>query len=171
MRYSLLILLLLFCSNTFGQNATNSDYYFSDQGALSGLSKYDKLIIVGEFSECGEWGGHKETITIFRDSLYNISASLIVDSVSCTDSMGNIDVRRFVYLNKTVKVSKIQQQEVVDCISEMTQLLLINKDFISNAFHIYSVKLNDQLMLKYSDFPSQWQGFNELRNSLFEKQN
>jgi hypothetical protein len=43
----------------------------------------DTLIINVEFSDCGEWGGHKEFIKLFRNSENRLIGELKVDSISC----------------------------------------------------------------------------------------
>ncbi len=45
----------------------------------------DTLFIAMESTECGEWGGHKETILIFRKNEQKLNARILIDTVPCND--------------------------------------------------------------------------------------
>lgn len=47
------------------------------------LNKHDTLRIIVGFSDCGEWGGHNESIFLNRNIDNKVTARLIIDSVSC----------------------------------------------------------------------------------------
>lgn len=52
-------------------------------GLVNILQKKDTLTITVEFSDCGEWGGHKEQINLFRNSENELIARIQIDSISC----------------------------------------------------------------------------------------
>jgi hypothetical protein len=54
-----------------------------NNGLANFPQKKDTLIITVEFSDCGEWGGHKEFIKLFRNSENRLIGELKVDSISC----------------------------------------------------------------------------------------
>jgi len=59
-------------------------------GLVRIINSLDTLQISIEFTECGEWGGHMETIYLQRNSKNEIVARFIKDSVSC-DNITLID--------------------------------------------------------------------------------
>ena len=62
---------------------TFPDFQEKNTGLGNFLKNQDTLIITIEFSNCGEWGGHKESIILTRNSNNKIIGHFIVDSVSC----------------------------------------------------------------------------------------
>ena len=48
------------------------------------LSENDTLYIATEFSDCGEWGGHRETLSLINKRGI-INARLLIDEVPCDD--------------------------------------------------------------------------------------
>lgn len=152
-------------------NIDNSDYYFFEKGALAGLIKYDTLVLTAEFTECGEWGGRKEVIKIYRNLDYNLTAELLVDSVSCTDGQGNVMVTRYKKIAQTVVIQKEAQEEIIECIGQMSRLIFVDQDILSNAcnnYFVYLTRLGEhKFELDYNDFPSEWRGFEKLRDSIF----
>ena len=58
---------------------------------LGFLDRTDTLKIMVEFSECGEWGGRKESIFLRRDENNKVIARLIVDSIPCDNIITKYD--------------------------------------------------------------------------------
>ena len=66
------------------------DFKEPGTGLVRIINSLDTLQISVEFSDCGEWGGHMESIYLRRNSKNEIVARIIKDSVSC-DNMTLID--------------------------------------------------------------------------------
>lgn len=60
-------------------------------GLVNVINLRDTLQISVEFSECGEWGGHMESIYLQRNSKNEIVARFIKDSVSCDNIESHIE--------------------------------------------------------------------------------
>jgi hypothetical protein len=97
MRIRLFVSIILICAFAYcimaQTNDDNTEKYFSgmhfpnfeepNSGLAHTVSFRDTLEISVEFSECGEWGGRKERIIIFRNESKNIKARFTIDTVSC----------------------------------------------------------------------------------------
>lgn len=115
---------------------------------LASISWHDTLTFVVTFSECGEWGGHKECLKIQLDSASNLYARLVIDSVNC-DSL----VRYY----PDDRVNKYSRQQVYDSIkyltledelqvSKMLQRILeahLEGGMLANFGDLYVIKTSD----------------------------
>ena len=91
MKYTLLLILfsLLSCQNKVVQEQTiNENIDFFDE-ALESNSQEPILSIYCKFTECGEWGGHQEHLTISKKDSNSFKLKYEKYSVDC-DSMVKI---------------------------------------------------------------------------------
>lgn len=117
------------------------DFKEQNSGLGRVINKRDTLKIIVEFSDCGEWGGHKESILLHRNSENKINATLIIDSVSCQ----NIRTL-FAYPEKTKDTcaySDIDDKSRV-VILDTTKALTGNDEKLLNLFlhRIFELYLN-----------------------------
>lgn len=61
----------------------DNDNVSSDSLGLDNFVKYDTLFISARFDECGEWGGHKETLEIYSKSSEDLYLSYRKNTVDC----------------------------------------------------------------------------------------
>jgi hypothetical protein len=68
------------------ENLRSMDF-LNFQEKHSGLANFfknnDSLFITVEFSDCGEWGGHKEILIIYKNSENKLVGQLKIDSIPC----------------------------------------------------------------------------------------
>lgn len=87
----LIILILFGCNQNRDKKSSKVEdsetIEFSEESVspLEIVNKRDALIISFEGTECGEWGGHQETIFLQRQDNNKITARILVDEVPCDD--------------------------------------------------------------------------------------
>ncbi len=59
------------------------EFQESNSGLVNFLQNKDTLFITVQFSDCGEWGGHKESIKLYKNIDGILKGQLKIDSVSC----------------------------------------------------------------------------------------
>jgi len=92
------------------------------------LQMQDTLKIIVKFTECGEWGGHVESIFLTRDSENNILARLMVDSVSCDNHNGSMADRKSVIILDTTKQLIKQEEKLLNLFLHRVFELYLNKE-------------------------------------------
>ena len=122
------------------QSATNGVQNCVDSkedNLLGIINKTDTLKIFVEFSECGEWGGHSESIYLRRNEKNEILARLRIDSVSCDTD--DVDKSRVVILEKQKILNDKDEQQIILFIKNLLGLYLRNNylDRDENSLFIY----------------------------------
>jgi len=109
--------------------------------SLGVLNKQDTLKITVEFSECGEWGGHREMILLQRNEDNNVIARLQIDSISCEKIITKYDLNykqdysdlddneRLVILDKEKILTKKEEREISNFIINLLEIYLKNDYF------------------------------------------
>lgn len=133
---------------------------------LDNLRGSDTLVLMGRFADCGEWGGHHEVIKIFRRD-NGLLATYERDTVKCPDP-SYFDRRIVERLNG--KLDQAKQQLVVAYLQELTERTFLDEG-ISHAGEVYvAVREGMGLELVYRNYHQNWNGFVELKRSLFDTQ-
>jgi hypothetical protein len=134
----------------------------------------DTLKITIEFSDCGEWGGHKEMIYIQSNKQYDITARFIMDSVSCDkivekDGVGVLDDKNRHILIDTVKVLNNSDEKLFSLFFQRLVELYLKNEMHSNAGARYVVKnTNNSFYIDYwnsGDCRDTYYG--DIRNQVF----
>jgi hypothetical protein len=86
------------------------------------MDQTSNLSIEARFSECGEWGGHKERIIVFADTNMNIHARYLVYPYNC-DSLkfyyGNENL--FPVVDTTIRVGDSEKQSLTDYLQRIME--------------------------------------------------
>lgn len=115
---------------------------FFDPMMFGAANHAGRLSIKAQFSECGEWGGHKEEVIIYADSLERFHADYRIFPFSC-DSLtfylanDNLPPPR---ISKTIVLQENEKKAVIAYIQRLTQSK-VNERFIdgaSNAGNVFS---------------------------------
>jgi hypothetical protein len=118
--------LMLSCSSE-EQNTVTSN--------LEGIRGSDTLFIAGYFDDCEEWGGHSETIRVFRTQGEIVRAEYERDTVNCP----NPDLfNRRVIERKLADLNPEQQALVVSFAQEVVERSF-DEERLGNAGNTYSV--------------------------------
>lgn len=112
--------------NDLKENNTKSNNY-----ALGTLIRWDTLFISARFDECGEWGGHKEILEIFKKEK-DIYLNYKRNNVNCNKVDDIYNTKVF-----SVKEIKLNNQHQ-NAIKEYVYQLLQNK--INEGYHEHSGK-------------------------------
>src|SRR6476661_6011272 len=137
--FSFLLLLIYFLLGCKQKSKQVSEYSHSNIFSFLELTETDSIYIVARFSECGEWGGHKEEIIIDADQNRNIYAHHKIYPYNC-DSLkfyyanDNLKPKR----NTTVTLTDKGKQSVRDYIQRMAQSKT-NETFPGHAGNYFSI--------------------------------
>lgn len=101
-----------------------------------------KLSIETRFSECGEWGGHKEEISVYADSNKVFRADYRVYPYNCdsiTYYYGNRNLEPVMV--KTVALGENEKKSILDYIRRLTQSKINERliDLLSNTNNVFSI--------------------------------
>ena len=130
----------------------------------------DTLRLSAYFDECGEFGGHRVQIRIFKikgsmfgDSLDTLGADFLIDTVKCASD----NSKRIFRKTKTKILTKNDKKVLLKYMSELLENAL-NETWRTNAGKVYSVRCEmPKLNVSYLDDGQDWDGFYEMRNSVF----
>jgi hypothetical protein len=111
----------------------------------------DTLKILIEFSDCGEWGGHKELIYLQRNKEQKVFARFIKDTVSCgkiveRNGVGVLDDKNRLILIDTVKVLSIGDEKLISKFLQRLLELYLKNEIYSNAGAMYHVINTDKTL-------------------------
>lgn len=127
----LFLILIISCQNSENGNKIVEDeiIFFDDE--LSNTSNEPVLNIYCEFSECGEWGGHKEYITISKKDKKSFKLNYEKYSADC-DSM--IQVFNGIGYLLEPKSELIESKEIVIKEKEKMAILYFSNEMVKSKF-------------------------------------
>jgi len=121
----------------------------------------DTLMIYARFSECGEWGGHREIFKIYRDTNNNFISNFIKDTVKCEED-------DFIEYKGKIVFSFSKTLTTEDQILIQNYLWNLQKeDLKGNDFpysNLYIAKSNN-LSIAITGY---WDEFNELKTRILK---
>ncbi|UOR05902.1 hypothetical protein MUN82_02095 [Hymenobacter aerilatus] len=147
---------------------------------LLGNFRNDTLVLSANYSECGEFGGHREMIKIYmraeeqrqaRQADWNwaavpLTAVWYLDTARCSQPNSMLS------LVKQQQITVSHEEAIVEYIQTMlTRNLADNGMTLTNGSNRYSVKRTNResLHVEYRDVRRAWDGFERLRERIFEK--
>lgn len=168
------------------------DFQERNTGLGNCLKNQDTLIITVEFSDCGEWGGHIETLSLTRNSNNKITGQLLIDSVSCENikefaSYSAIDDNTRVIIKSLETELGEADEKLINLFMHRIIELYLNQKFDiridSNGEEVIPISkysgtiikirnTNSTLMVNYWNIGSNkntWYG--KVRKEIFEKEN
>ncbi|MCH5715490.1 hypothetical protein [Niabella hibiscisoli] len=157
---------LVFCMGVLSCNTQQQGYNDCDEQ----ISLYDSLTLEARFSECGEWGGHKERIVVPHWKTDSASLTYIVYPYNC-DSLD------YYYGNDTISPAASRAIPLLDtdakkALTQYMQRLVISKSnerLPGHGNNIFSVR-NSSRTLKinlYGDEEEPAESFKQLISELF----
>lgn len=141
------------------------------KSALGELLSGDTLILAAIFCQCGEFGGDKEKIVIFRSDT-NFDCILVRDSVRCRDENGNHKFYRT--MNNHYTLSKTQTNIIADYIELLTRYSLmekVNHNLVSSYFSatiIRNANYRKDFSIDLYDTDGSWPYFDILKNEIMK---
>lgn len=130
------------CKDSTAVVEPNTEVSFFDPMKFGAINNEMRLSIEARFSECGEWGGHKEEIIVFADSSKTFHADYRVFPYNC-DSLpfyiGNKNLKPVI--SKTVTVQQKEKKAIIAYIQRLTESKINERfaDGASNAGNVFSI--------------------------------
>ena len=165
-------------------NKINSEYVnidFSEElleedlTPLESVNRRDTLIISFQGTDCGEWGGHRETLYIQRNEKNEIIARFLKDTVSCDivhkDGLGILDDNKRVVIVDMMKTLNGEEEKLItNFIQRITELYLKGPLFITNSGNYYSIKNTNNTMkiFFWNSGNALKTGYYQMINNIFE---
>ena len=132
----------------------------------------DTLKLSAYFDECGEFGGHREQMRIYKirgtipgGSSDTLGADFYVDTVKCAS-----DNRKRVFVRIKSKVLTVDDKRLL--LNYMGDLLkkALNEGMYSNAGKVYNIKCGmPKIDISYLDDGQDWDGFYKMKRFVFSK--
>jgi hypothetical protein len=121
---------------------------FFDEADLGAFGSDTKLFLNAEFSECGEWGGHKEKMVIYAKSDKEFYLSYQKYKVNCDSIGAYYGTPNFqkLELEKTFKLNDINKKSISDYIQRMAKSK-IEERHPGQAGNSFSVFKSDSTLL------------------------
>jgi hypothetical protein len=143
----LTLVLLFYCKQpsnpSSNKNKPNAKVPFFDPIALGAMDQTSNISIEARFSECGEWGGHKEKLIVFADTSMNIHVRYLVYPYNC-DSLkfyyGNENLNPVV--DTTMTVGDIEKRSLSEYLQRITQAKIAER-YPGHAGNVFSVLKSD----------------------------
>ncbi len=146
MRYInyLIVVLLVSCQGRVVQEKTN---FFDEQ---LGLTSEDPFLTIDcVFDECGEWGGHEESIKISRKGHVSFKLEYKKYSVNC-DSMINVfhevgfilKPKSKLVMSREIEIKEMEKQAILDFSFDMVRSKF-KEEFSGHSGIIISIRTSD----------------------------
>jgi hypothetical protein len=111
----------------------------------------DTLIIKVQYDECGEWGGHRESMLIYllNDSIPSLDFNS--DSVVCEE---NDELEREKVVEKSLIIKEEDHKKILEFINALiTQSLRCREDYWGMKYEVYRSSSNGQrLSFEFYDY-------------------
>jgi len=150
---------------TIGGPAKTCEEYSSP---LNIVDRTDTLKILVQFSDCGEWGGHKESIYLIRNKENKIYARFIMDSVPCDkiiekSGIGLLDDKTRRIVLDTTKLLNLEDEKLVSLFLQRLLELYLKNEVHANAGTVFHI-LNSDSSLNFTYWNS-----GDCRDTFYEK--
>jgi hypothetical protein len=137
---------------------------------LGATNQTSNLLIETRFDECGEWGGHKEKITVFADSTMTIHANYQVFPFNC-DSLDYYYTNQNLKptIEKAIVLGDKEKNSVSDYIQRLIQAKVTER-FPGHAGNIFYVVNSDSTLViqVYDQNEATVKSYKRLTTELFE---
>jgi hypothetical protein len=155
MKHKILICLILFfvCSS----------FINDDRDPLAHINHINTLKLVYKNKKCGEWGGDRETITIYRKEFKGeMYADYLIEIRDCSDPYSEDKKER----KNGIKISDDDKKLILDSVKQLAEGILSRENYPAHSGYYSEVMMKDSSVV-LNDFPSiRWTKFEELSKKL-----
>jgi hypothetical protein len=145
---------------------------------LNIVNNSDTLKISILTSDCGEWGGHKEYVYLYRNKDYKILARFIQDSVSCknmteTNGFGHVDYSKSVKIFDTCLILSKDGEKLLNEFLRRLFELYLRREVHGNSGYSFQV-MNTDSTLNFTYWNSgdcRNTYYGNIRNQIFGRKN
>lgn len=155
---------------TFLIDSVKMDY---SKGILGALTFTDTLVLSARFSDCGEFGGHKEYLKIYSEK-EKYMCLFIKQMVDCEKSYTD-----FVKIDSILfELSENNQKRVLEYMFELTKVSMLHQDLADHRSNYYEMFISSGLsgppyfiespIMKWNfgDQSLKWPGYIDLRDDI-----
>ena len=137
---------------------------FQDNDPLAHINHVNKLKLVYKNDKCGEWGGDRESIIIYRkDFKGNIYADYLKEFRNC-ESPYSEEIKK--EEKSQIKIIEEDKELIIEAINQLSTGILARENYPSHSGNYSLVLLSDSSIV-IEDFPSiRWTKFEKLRERL-----
>lgn len=139
----------------------------TEKNPLGFLYQTDTLTLLAHFSECGEFGGHKEKVNIFCDYKREYFAQYIVDSIDLK-CPANFEENAIVIRDTLFRLTRENEYEIIQYLDKLFKRGLISKyPSHSNDYFNAHTRYSGLNLTTYEP-DSNWNEFNKLISTLIK---
>ncbi|MDJ1503694.1 hypothetical protein [Xanthocytophaga agilis] len=160
MRYILLFCLLL--QIACHSNPVSNDRFF-DEIDLGSSGSEKRLLIETYFDECGEWGGHREMMTIYAKRDMNFYLDYEKYRITCGSAYNDQKVE----YKKTLKLDASNKKSITEYIQYMVNAKIV-EHYPGHAGYTFNILKSDSTLLinVYSQDLSNIESYQQLQKGL-----
>lgn len=160
MRYILLVCLLLHIAC---HSDTVSNDQFFDEIDLGASGSEERLLIEAYFDECGEWGGHREMMTIYAKRDRNFYLDYEKYIINC-DSVYNDQKLEY---KRTLKLDASNKKSITKYMQRMVEAKIAER-YPGHAGNTFIISKSDSTLLinVYSGDLSNLESYQQLQRGL-----
>jgi hypothetical protein len=118
---------------------------FFDPLKLGATNQTSNISFEARFDECGEWGGHKEKITVFADSNMSIHATYHVFPFNCDSLDYYTDLNLKPTVEKTIVLNDQDKESISGYIQRLTQSKITER-FPGHSGNLFTLKNSDSTL-------------------------
>ncbi|MEO7922287.1 MAG: hypothetical protein ABIR30_01280 [Chitinophagaceae bacterium] len=150
---------------------SKKEIIFFDPIELGAFNQSSNVSIDARFSECGEWGGHTETIILTADKEQKLYATYKVYPFNC-DSLDHYYKNKNLMpaFERKIILTDKSKQSISNYIHRLTQSKITQRFSTSNANNIFSIANSDSslFILVYGSKEYEVLSFKKLTSELFK---
>jgi len=146
-------LLITLVLNTLSQNNIS----------VNKIAPVDTLKLIVQYTDCGEWGGHREFLKIFMSDKLKIEYSK--DTVSC--EYDNPDHVRQLLMSETRRVRNSERKLIDEYIKKVIKRSKEKRYACSNAANVFSITTK-YTTVSFGDSCTNWDEFKVLVREIFK---
>lgn len=165
----LTLCLLIFgaCSTSKNNKSFNRKFQLKaiDKNPLGYLYQNDTLVLSARFAECGEFGGHKEKILVYRTYKNEYFARIIIDSIDL-DCPPDFEENALQTKDTLLKINIEKEKAIHKYLDKLYKRSTSNKITLHAAEYYGASKRG--FMLNSDEQPNKWNEFKKLRKTLLE---
>lgn len=125
----------------------------------------DTLILTARFAECGEFGGHKEKISIIRTYKNEYFAKIVIDSVNL-DCPSDFEKYAIQTKDTLLKINTEKEKAILKYLNKLYKRATTNRANFHTAEYYGASKRGFEI---HSDEqPNTWNEFRKLRKTLLK---
>lgn len=134
---------------------------------MSFLYQNDTLKLTARFSECGEFGGHKEKIQIYRNHKREYFAIFTKDSIDL-DCSNDFEENAILIKDTVLKINISKEKLVLKYLNQLYKRSITGKTINHSNNYFRATTNHTGLSLSTDELEKNWNEFRKLQISLLK---